>query len=131
MDDTFVARPSGGAVRHRGLKGVSIGYKIIEQERRKDARYLKQVQLFEISLTPIPANPQAQVTEFGVEEFRSRPTSMSSNVRSRSSRRSRARCKALRVGCEVGEQNAPRGGEEVGLSWARRLLDRSKGRVGL
>jgi uncharacterized protein len=69
MDDQFVQGRVVGQLRHRGLKGVSIGYKIIEQERRHDARYLKQVQLFEISLTPIPANPDAQVTEFGSKSF--------------------------------------------------------------
>jgi hypothetical protein len=30
-------------LRVRGLKGVSIGYKVIEKEQRRDARYLKQV----------------------------------------------------------------------------------------
>ena len=68
-DDAFVRGRVVPQLRGRGLRGVSIGYKIIEQERRNDARYLKTVQLFEISLTPIPANPLAEVTEFASKSF--------------------------------------------------------------
>ena len=40
---------------------MSIGYKAIEREQRKDARLLKQIRLYEISLVSSPTNPLAEV----------------------------------------------------------------------
>jgi HK97 family phage prohead protease len=51
-------------LRQRGLKeSVSIGYRATEKETRRSdgARLLKRIQLFEISLTSMPANPLAEV----------------------------------------------------------------------
>ena len=41
--------------------GMSIGYNVIEDEFTKDARVLKRLGLFEISLVSVPANAEAQV----------------------------------------------------------------------
>jgi uncharacterized protein len=69
LSDDFVRGRIRPQLRGKGLKGVSIGYKVIEKEHRRDARYLKQVQLYEISLTSMPCNPLAEVTEFGSKSF--------------------------------------------------------------
>ena len=70
MDDQFVRGRVVGQLRHRGLKGVSIGYTATKRERRSDgATLLKECKLYEISLTPIPVNPKAEVTEFGSKSF--------------------------------------------------------------
>ena len=58
-DDTFVRGRVMPQLRSRGLKGVSI-----EKEQRRDARLLKEIQLYEISLTSMPANPLAEVESF-------------------------------------------------------------------
>ena len=38
-----------------------IGYRVIEKEQRKDARYLKQIHLFEVSVVNTPMNPLAEI----------------------------------------------------------------------
>jgi uncharacterized protein len=62
-DDTFVSGRVMPQLRRKGLKGVSIGYQAREKERRSSdgARLLKRVDLFEISLTSMPANPLAEI----------------------------------------------------------------------
>ena len=40
-DDTFVAGRVVPQLKRRGLKGMSIGYKILEREQRGDTRYLE------------------------------------------------------------------------------------------
>jgi len=62
-DDDLVRGRVVPQLRRRGLKGVSIGYKAIESERRKSdgARLLKKVRLWEISLVTAPMNPEANV----------------------------------------------------------------------
>jgi HK97 family phage prohead protease len=67
-DDQFVRGRVIPQLRMKGLKGVSIGYKVVEKEQRRDARYLKQIKLYEISLTSMPANPLAEV-EFVSKSF--------------------------------------------------------------
>lgn len=63
MDDPAAVR----AYRHMkngSMKGLSIGFRVPNPqavEYRDDIRYLKQVQLFEVSLVAIPAAPKAQV----------------------------------------------------------------------
>jgi len=48
----------------RGGIGASIGYVVREAEKRADGvRVLKRLELYEISLTPIPMNSQAQVAQ--------------------------------------------------------------------
>jgi HK97 family phage prohead protease len=62
-DDDFVRGRIIPQLKGRGLKGVSIGYKTTEKEIRKSdgAKLLKQIRLYEISLTSLPANPLAEV----------------------------------------------------------------------
>ena len=60
-DDTFVAGRVVPQLKRRGLKGMSIGYKILEREQRGDTRYLKQIRLFEVSVVNTPMNPLAAV----------------------------------------------------------------------
>ena len=40
---------------------MSIGYKVIEKEQRKEARYLKQIHLYEVSVVNCPMNPLAEI----------------------------------------------------------------------
>jgi uncharacterized protein len=44
------------------VKGLSIGFITVRDEVKNGIRYLKEVRLMEVSLTPFPMNPQAQVT---------------------------------------------------------------------
>ena len=60
-DDTFVSGRIIPQLKRRGLRGVSIGYKATEREQRKDARLLKQIRLYEISICSTPANPLAEI----------------------------------------------------------------------
>ena len=48
-------------LKKRGLKGMTIGYQVLEKEQRNDARYLKQIRLFEVSVVNTPMNPLAAV----------------------------------------------------------------------
>jgi HK97 family phage prohead protease len=49
--------------RERGKSvGLSIGYKVRDDEQTKDARLLKKLDLYEISFVSVPANAEAQVT---------------------------------------------------------------------
>ncbi len=60
-DDTFVSGRIIPQLKKRGLKGMSIGYQVLEKEHRNDARYLKQIRLFEVSVVNTPMNPLAAV----------------------------------------------------------------------
>ena len=59
--DTFVAGRVIPQIKKRGLRGMSIGYKVIEKEQRKEARYLKQIHLYEVSVVNCPMNPLAEI----------------------------------------------------------------------
>lgn len=74
-DDTFVAGRIVPQIRKRGLKGMSIGYKPTQTERRKDGvRVIKQATLFEISVVNLPMNPLAEVTGLkGIVPFQDLP----------------------------------------------------------
>lgn len=56
------------------VEGVSIGFRVKDRERQKDGTtVIKRVELYEISLVSIPANPMASVTGFkslGISSFR-------------------------------------------------------------
>ena len=60
-DDTFVSGRIIPQLKKRGLKGMSIGYQVLEKEQRSDARYLKQIRLYEVSVVNTPMNPLAAV----------------------------------------------------------------------
>jgi uncharacterized protein len=60
-DDTFVAGRIIPQLKRRGLKGMSIGYKVIEREQRGDTRYLKSIRLYEVSVVNQPMNPLAEI----------------------------------------------------------------------
>ena len=44
------------------INEMSIAYEVIQQERKKDARYLKELKLFEFGPVDFPANPQAVIS---------------------------------------------------------------------
>jgi uncharacterized protein len=62
-DDEFVAGRLVPQLKRRGLRGMSIGYRAIETERRKEdgARLLKALRLYECSFVSMPMNEQAGV----------------------------------------------------------------------
>lgn len=59
---TVRARETYDLLRAGALKGLSIGYKTVRDRIESGARRLLEVDLFEGSLTPIPANREALVT---------------------------------------------------------------------
>jgi uncharacterized protein len=60
-DDTFVAGRIIPQLKRRGLKGMSIGFKVLEREQRGDTRYLKSIRLYEVSVVNQPMNPLAEI----------------------------------------------------------------------
>lgn len=62
-DDTFVSGRLVPQLKRRGLKGMSIGYKVkpSDTEKRKEdgARMLKQIRLYECSFVSLPMHPDA------------------------------------------------------------------------
>lgn len=71
-DDDFVRGRLVPQLKRRALKGMSIGYKAQDTERRKsdNARLLKQVRLFEASFVSLPMNELATVeTIKGLVQF--------------------------------------------------------------
>lgn len=45
------------------LDSMSFGYQVLDYSIEKDVTELKELELFEISVVPIPANPAAKITE--------------------------------------------------------------------
>lgn len=45
------------------LDSMSFGYQVLDYSMEKDVTELKELELYEISVVPIPANPAAKVTE--------------------------------------------------------------------
>jgi uncharacterized protein len=62
-DDEFVRGRLVPQLKRRGLKGMSIGYRALETEKRKEdnGRLLKRIRLYECSFVSMPMNPQAGV----------------------------------------------------------------------
>lgn len=62
-DDTFVASRIVPQIKRRSLKQNSFGYRVRESEKRKsdNARLLKRIDIFEISVVGMPANPGAVI----------------------------------------------------------------------
>lgn len=60
-DDTFVSGRLVPQLKRRGLRGMSIGYKATETEKRKSdgVRLLKTIRLYEASFVSLPMHPEA------------------------------------------------------------------------
>jgi HK97 family phage prohead protease len=61
--ESDVARKAHGLMKAQVLNGLSIGYSTVKSEydKKRDARLLKEVKLFEVSLVTFPMNPLALV----------------------------------------------------------------------
>lgn len=62
-DDEFVAKRIVPQIKRRSLKSNSFGYKVreFERDKAKGVRYLKALDIFEISVVGIPANGSATI----------------------------------------------------------------------
>ena len=62
-DDTFVSSRIVPQIKRRSLRSNSFGYKVRDSERRKsdNVRLLKAIDIFEISVVGMPANPAANI----------------------------------------------------------------------
>jgi len=60
--NTVKGREAHELVKMGAIDGLSIGYRTVDFDRRGDARHLKEVDLFEVSLVTIPANDRASIT---------------------------------------------------------------------
>jgi HK97 family phage prohead protease len=62
-DDSFCRDRLVPQLKRRGLKGMSIGYRALETEKRKSdgVRLLKEIRLYECSFVSMPMHPQAGV----------------------------------------------------------------------
>ena len=56
------AREAYELLRDGVVKGLSIGYETIRSDYQGDVRHLREIKLWEISLTPLPCNELASVT---------------------------------------------------------------------
>ena len=65
-EDTFVSGRVMPQIKIGSIDSMSIGFRIIEATFNRDTelRTIHEVELFEISLVSIPANPQAVITSF-------------------------------------------------------------------
>lgn len=65
MDDTLVKGRVMPQMKVGSVKSMSIGYtvKVYEYDKDNDIYYLKELDLWEVSLVTIPANPQAMITD--------------------------------------------------------------------
>ena len=59
-EDSSVAREAWRSVKADSI-GVSFGYLTVKERKASDANELLEIDLYEISLTPSPANPDARV----------------------------------------------------------------------
>jgi HK97 family phage prohead protease len=60
LEDSSVAREAWRSVKADSI-GVSFGYLTVKERKASDANELLEIDLYEISLTPSPANPDARV----------------------------------------------------------------------
>jgi len=56
------AREALALMRDNAVRGLSIGYQTIKSKYVEGVRHLQEVRLWEVSLTPVPANSNAVVT---------------------------------------------------------------------
>lgn len=70
-DDSFNKGRVIPQLKRKGLKGVSIGFRVKAggAQRRNGVRYIEKADLFEISLVNMPMNPQAAVETVKAERF--------------------------------------------------------------
>lgn len=62
-----VAEDVAASLKHGAVSGLSIGFRIVEEEMRGDARLLKEIDLIEISVVEEPADEMALVSGFKSE----------------------------------------------------------------
>ena len=60
-DDAFNKGRVIPQLKRKGLKGVSIGFKVKGKSHRNGLRYIEKAELYEISLVNMPMNPRAAV----------------------------------------------------------------------
>jgi HK97 family phage prohead protease len=65
-------REAYALLKQGASKGMSIGYNVVRADTDSDGRrLLREIRLFEVTLTPFPANPDAKVVS--VKEHQDRP----------------------------------------------------------
>lgn len=65
--DHSLAKDLRASLRHGTVRGLSIGFVIRDSEQKGDNRILKEIDLYEVSFTAQPAEPQAVVTAWKSE----------------------------------------------------------------
>lgn len=60
--ESDVAVKAYALMKAGALKGLSIGYQIVQAAAQGSARLLKEIRLFEVSLVTFPMNPEATIT---------------------------------------------------------------------
>jgi hypothetical protein len=65
------------------IRGLSIGYRVVDSayDKDKELRYLKSIELWEVSLVTFPANTRAQVTKVKAIEQASNPRELERALR--------------------------------------------------
>ncbi|MEG0344300.1 MAG: HK97 family phage prohead protease [Acinetobacter sp.] len=65
VDDDPLAKRALAHMKAGSVKGMSIGYMVIDAEYHKqdDIYYLKEIDLWEVSIVTFPANTEAKITE--------------------------------------------------------------------
>lgn len=63
--DTQLGKETYSRIKNKAVKGLSIGYDILKKEidEESNIRYLKELDLWEVSLVSFPANTNAEVLE--------------------------------------------------------------------
>jgi HK97 family phage prohead protease len=65
--ETEKSRQAYALMKAKALRGMSIGYDTVRSNMKDGVRQLSEVKLYEVSLTPFPANERAVVT--GVKDI--------------------------------------------------------------
>ena len=60
--DTQAGQEAYSRLKKRIVRGLSIGFRTLQSTVENGVRLLKSVDLYEVSLVPVPMNPEAQVT---------------------------------------------------------------------
>jgi hypothetical protein len=66
--ESEVARKAYALMKAGALKGLSIGYSIVQAAAANGARLLKELKLAEVSVVTFPMNPAAMVTSVKAED---------------------------------------------------------------
>jgi HK97 family phage prohead protease len=59
--DVQRAREAHSLIKQGAVKGLSVGFEAVTKDYKSGVRYLREVKLHEVSLTPVPMNPEARV----------------------------------------------------------------------